>query len=95
MRNRFAAEFYVSSEWIACRKAYAESVGWLCERCAANGYTTPGEEVHHKIRLTKDNLHDPAIALSWDNLEMLCKDCHLKEHGKRRMRTDPGGHVTL
>ena len=46
-----------------------------CERCGA-----VGEEVHHKIRLTVDNVKDPTISINQDNLELLCKDCHNKEH---------------
>ena len=26
---RFARDFYISPEWIRCRKAYAQSKGWL------------------------------------------------------------------
>lgn len=95
MPNGFARAFYMSPAWIRCRTAYAESKGWLCERCAAKGIIVPGDEVHHKIRLTRDNLSDPDVALSWDNLELLCKDCHLKEHDKRQQRTDAGGHVDI
>lgn len=95
MPNGFARQFYMSPAWIRCRTGYAESKGWLCERCAAKGLIVPGAEVHHKVRLTKDNLSNPSVALSWDNLELLCKDCHLKEHDKRQHRTDEGGHVDI
>lgn len=92
---RFARDFYISPEWIRCRKAYAQSKGWLCERCAARGDIVPGDEVHHKIRLSRQNLSDPSITLNWDNLELLCKDCHLHVHDKRIARTDAGGHVDI
>lgn len=55
----------------------------------------PGEEVHHKIRLTPKNVRDPSIALNWDNLELLCKDCHIKEHRPIAWRTDEMGRVDL
>ena len=29
------------------------------------------------------NVHDPSVALSFDNLEALCIDCHNAEHGLR------------
>ena len=67
--------FYDSSEWIACREAYAASVFYLCERCKR-----PGLIVHHKIRITNDNEDDPEVTLNWDNLEYLCLECHNKEH---------------
>ena len=95
MPNGFARKFYMSPEWIRCRESYAVSRGWLCERCAAEGKIIPGVEVHHKIRLTRENLRDPDVALNWENLELLCKDCHLKEHDKRVARTDEGGHVDI
>ncbi|HOD61427.1 MAG TPA: HNH endonuclease [Bacilli bacterium] len=48
-----------------------------CERCGALG-----EEVHHQIRLTIDNVIDSNISVNQDNLELLCRDCHNKEHGR-------------
>lgn len=48
-----------------------------CEKCGAIG-----EEVHHKIPLTSDNIHDVNVTLNPDNLIYLCKECHNKEHGR-------------
>lgn len=95
MLMRFAKDFYKSHAWMDCARAYRQSVGGLCERCAAAGLIVPAEEVHHKIRLTPENLADPTIALDWANLEALCKDCHLKEHNARRWNVDELGRVTL
>ena len=67
----------------------------LCERCLARGLIRQGDEVHHKIRLTPENINDPNISLNWENLEMLCKECHEKEHDRRRWRADDAGHVEL
>ena len=91
----FAHTFYKSTAWMKCARAYKKEKGGLCERCLADGLIRPGEEVHHKIRLTPENLSDPAIALNWDNLELLCKDCHIKEHRGKRWRADEMGHVEL
>ena len=91
----WAKAFYVSPQWIKCRTAYAKSKGNLCERCAERGLIAPGEEVHHRIRLTPKNVYDPAVALNWENLELLCKRCHLEEHRPVLWRTDAGGHVDL
>jgi 5-methylcytosine-specific restriction endonuclease McrA len=55
----------------------------------------PGDEVHHKIRLTPENLADPQISLNWDNLELLCKQCHMEEHTDTRWRADEAGHIAL
>ena len=59
------------------------------------GLVVPGDEVHHKIRLTPENIKDPQVALNWNNLELLCKDCHNQEHRPKRWRTDEFGHVTI
>lgn len=47
----------------------------LCVRCGK-----PGEIVHHIEHLTPNNINNPAITLSEDNLELLCRDCHAVEH---------------
>ena len=88
-------KFYASRLWRRNREAYAKSKQNLCERCLAKGLIIPGAEVHHKKRLTAENIHDAAVALNWDNLELLCEECHKEEHGKMRPRTDPDGHVEL
>ena len=59
------------------------------------GLIVPGDEVHHKIRLTPENITDPSIALNWDNLELLCKACHQEEHQAIRWRVDDMGRVEL
>ena len=46
----------------------------------------PGIIVHHKIELTPDNINDPHIALSFDNLELLCEDHHNKQHKAKPKR---------
>lgn len=80
MAKDFSDAFYHSKAWKDCRKGYSQFVGGLCERCLNNGVFTPGVIVHHKVHLTADNIKDPTIALSWSNLELLCKACHDDEH---------------
>lgn len=88
--TRFAYPFYVSWEWRKCRAAYLKKEP-LCERCGE-----PATQVHHKIRLTPDNIKNPDIALNFDNLEALCETCHQQEHRPAiRWRCDPLGHVEL
>lgn len=36
--------------------------------------------MHHRIWLTPENINDPSVSLNFDNLELLCQDCHNKEH---------------
>jgi 5-methylcytosine-specific restriction endonuclease McrA len=55
-------------------------VNGLCERCLKAGQYVPGYILHHKIELTPRNINEPGIAFGWDNLELLCIDCHNEEH---------------
>lgn len=80
MARDFAKKFYNSKEWKKCREGYKQSINGLCERCLKEGKYVPGEEAHHKIYLTPDNINDPYITLSFENLELLCQSCHSKEH---------------
>ena len=75
MAQTWAKDFYKSSSWQQCREAFGVSRFWICERCGR-----PGDIVHHKVPLTIDNITDPSVALGWDNLELLCQDCHNREH---------------
>ena len=76
----FAAAFYKSRAWNKTRKAYMNKAGGLCEECLKVGIYTPGEIVHHKIHITPENIRDAKITLNFDNLELLCRDCHAKKH---------------
>lgn len=80
MARPWAQSFYNSKRWQHTRDAYRKAVGGICEDCWERGILTPGAEVHHIEPLTPDNINDPAIALSWDNLRFLCKDCHAARH---------------
>ena len=75
MAKEWAKWFYESGIWKQTRRAYRKSKYGLCERCGG-----VGKIVHHKIWLTPMNIHDEAITLGWDNLELLCIDCHNREH---------------
>lgn len=92
-----AKRFYKSKLWLRTRRLYAQSVHGLCERCLANGEYVAGKIVHHKIYLDDAKLRDPNIALNFDNLELLCQDCHNKEHHHtepaRRYRFDQYGNI--
>lgn len=67
--------FYQSVEWKRCRKSFILSRYGLCERCG-----NPGTYVHHKDYITSNNVDDVNITLNWNNLELLCHDCHNQEH---------------
>lgn len=102
MHEQFANAFYRSSAWRKCRAEFVKARGGLCERCLARGIINAGTremplQVHHKVKLTRDNISDPAITLNWDNLTLLCKECHDAEHtgsARPRWAVDEAGHVS-
>ena len=42
--------------------------------------------MHHKKRLTINNINEPSVALNEDNLELLCSECHENEHRSDRTK---------
>ncbi|MDO4206842.1 MAG: HNH endonuclease [Lachnospiraceae bacterium] len=95
MAKDFTGNFYQSAAWKNCRAAYIKSVGGLCERCYANGIIRHGDTVHHKIHLTPENINDPAVTLNFENLCLVCRDCHAYYHktNQQRYRVDQDGHI--
>ena len=86
--------FYTSKQWRKTRDAYYRIQCGKCERCMAevmNGVRRvediqSGMIVHHKKELTPENIHDPAVALSFDNLELLCEEHHNRHHKAKAKR---------
>ena len=76
----WAISFYNSDIWRTCRDAYMQSAYHLCERCSTDDDPVIAKVVHHKVYLTPKNITDPYVALSWENLEALCQECHNREH---------------
>lgn len=91
----YAKTFYKSQAWKDTRNAYAKSKGNLCEVCLAKGIYRSGEIVHHKIHLSPENIADPSVSLNWDNLQLVCRDCHAQLHDnkQRRYKLDELGRV--
>ena len=83
MARAFAKSFYSSKRWQDCRNEYAKHAHHLCENCLRHGIYRPGEIVHHKIELDPININNPEIALGFDNLELLCRECHANVHDLR------------
>lgn len=82
MAREFAKAFYNSKKWKKCRAAYIARRkaidGGLCESCGEE----PGYIVHHKTELNPNNINDPEITLSFNNLKYDCHICHQKEKVK-------------
>jgi 5-methylcytosine-specific restriction endonuclease McrA len=75
MAKDYARGFYNGKAWRDTQAAYMMSQHYVCERCGGMARI-----VHHIQYITPQNIHDPNITLSWDNLEALCIDCHNAEH---------------
>lgn len=89
--------FYNTTVWQNCRNEYVKSVGGLCERCYKNGIIKHGEHVHHIKHVTPENVSDPSVTLNFDNLILLCRECHGEMHrdkSKKRFKVDKYGRVT-
>lgn len=87
--------FYWTPEWKICREAYKKQARGLCEVCLSKGIYKPGEIVHHKVHITADNVNDPSITLSFNNLRLVCRDCHADIHKghETRYKVDELGRV--
>lgn len=82
--REFAKEFYKGTEWKKCREAFVKSKRGLCEKCLEKGIYNAGYIVHHITHLTPQNINDPSVSLSWDNLMLLCADCHAEIHRRQK-----------
>lgn len=83
MAREFARAFYQSKQWKQTSGAYMATQNFVCERCGGVGVIC-----HHKKYLNPTNIHDPNIALGWDNLECLCQECHNAEHMLKRNKIE-------
>ena len=87
MAKQFAKAFYKSSAWRHCREEYIKNVAGLCEMCYKQGIIRKGDELHHKVKLTPDNINNPCITLNPDNLILLCREHHQAMHENDRHKT--------
>ena len=89
MSKAFARDFYDSIAWKRTRRAYASAKGGLCERCLRAGRYVAGEIVHHRTPLTPANIGNPRVALDWNNLELVCRECHAQIHDAETNKRKP------
>ncbi len=79
MAKDYSKSFYNSAAWQKARKAYIAERFGICERCGKPNSKT----VHHKKYITENNVNNPEITLNFDNFELLCDDCHNREHKEK------------
>lgn len=71
--------FYHSSAWKKKRLQILARDKHACQECRKQGRYSTAVIVHH-IKHLQD---EPGLALTDDNLESVCKDCHEKLHPER------------
>lgn len=72
--------FYASQAWIQLRLSLINERGIICEHCGQPVARTKDLIGHHKVELTPENVHDHMISLNPELIELICFDCHNKEH---------------
>lgn len=76
----YSKSFYNSIRWKKLRLYICQTRNWTCEECGDYG-----DQVHHIIEITPDNINDSDVTLNADNLQLLCERCH---NSKRKSDLD-------
>ena len=71
--------FYASRQWQDLRNQRWYDADGLCEMCKKKGIIREGIDVHHLVEISKDW----SKRLDYDNLVLLCKDCHNEIHNRQ------------
>lgn len=92
----FAKGFYNTKAWQRLRDQVWKRDKGLCQWCLNKGIIRQGEEVHHLVELTPENIHDESVSLNPENLVTLCRECHgtTKRNRGERYTVDEMGRVT-
>ncbi len=72
--------FYSCKPWRDLSYNLKVQRGGKCERCGVRPLYFSNLIGHHKIELNELNVKDPTISLNPANIEIICQDCHNKEH---------------
>lgn len=97
MAQDYARAFYHSREWQRCRTEYIKQAHGLCEVCRDKGLFVPGVIVHHINHISPENIHDPQVLTDFNNLQLVCRDCHAQLHRAetKRYKVDDLGRVIV
>ncbi|MEK5278625.1 HNH endonuclease signature motif containing protein [Paenibacillus sp. FSL H7-0735] len=79
-RHAILQAFYTSDVWQLFRLGLIAKRGNGCQRCGRIIARSVDIIGHHKVELTPENVHDHAISLNPDLVELVCSDCHNLEH---------------
>lgn len=70
--------FYANKAWRDLSFTLKLKANGKCNRC--NKIKWESLIGHHKIELNETNINNPEISLNPDNIEIICHECHNKEH---------------
>lgn len=73
-------QFYCSKPWRDLSYSLKIAAGGKCNRCGEVILDFGKLIGHHKVELNEENIKDVSISLNPDNVEIICHDCHNKEH---------------
>ena len=73
-------KFYCGKAWRDLCYCLKLNAGGRCAHCGEIIEDFSFLIGHHKIELTEDNVNDSNISLNPDNIEIICLNCHNKEH---------------
>ena len=78
-----------SRAWKQLRASVFQRASGLCELCRAEGYITPGVDVHHIRPVEQARTEQEMARLAFDpsNCQLLCIHCHIKVHQQMRTHT--------
>src|SRR5690625_3025552 len=79
-RHSVLHNFYTGRPWVTFRLTLINERGNKCEKCGDIIPKSKDIIGHHKVELTPENVHDHNISLNPKLVELLCFDCHNKEH---------------
>ncbi|MDR1093460.1 MAG: HNH endonuclease [Clostridiales bacterium] len=71
--------FYCSKEFTGLSRLVKLKSGGRCARCGGI-FPLPELRAHHVQEITLANVCDPHVTLDAGNIEVLCHDCHNREH---------------
>lgn len=72
--------FYTSKAWRDLTYILKIERGGKCQRCGHRPRKFSNLIGHHTVELNEENIHNPQIALNPELIEIICSDCHNKEH---------------
>ena len=76
VNNKMARyDLYKTKRWEGFREYIISQRNEVCERCGNAGWV-----VHHREYINDVNVNDMNIVFGEDNAELLCQDCHNREH---------------